>query len=373
MFLPDQDDCPLPNETLTAIFTELSPDTLAQVALVSLRFQAVAERILYSSISIRDVLAEDSPVPWRTVRCCRSILQRRHLLESIRTLHIRWQADSTSQAGDQQLAPACSALSESLHFLTFLVSLDLLLGPVNLTTRFSGNVHPIERIIHGTHFPYLRHCSLGADWSKGVRTYNGALDTFLTALPDLRHLRLIDHRAPIRIPQNAIPYLSAFRGSPDTAASILPGRPVQCLQLIGHDSDINSENLPRFGNTSSPIQYVDLSLMAIRPVLLRTIAFYLPTLRMLRIRLALRHTLHYALAGARMLSGLSSVLSAFNELTHLDLSPTAVTGVVQSTAEEEASLCVELSRACPSLRQIVFLSQRKWLLHANQAWTSANI
>ena len=294
----DGEDSPLPNETLSAIFSQLSPDSLARLAQVSVRFQAVAERVLYSSISIRDILSEDSPIPWRTLRCCRSILLRSHLVDSMSVLHIRWQTDPNSPSSRPRLASASAKLAESLHRLTSLVSLDLILGPVNLALSFPDTLHAIERIIYGTHFPYLRYCSLGADWIKGARTYNGVLNTFLVSLPELRHLRLIDHRSPIQIPATALPHLSSFRGSPDTAASLLPGRPVQNLQLIGHDSDINRENLPRFSNTTTPIRFIDLSVMSIRPTLLRNIALYLPTVKMLKIKLALRHTLHYALAGA---------------------------------------------------------------------------
>lgn len=288
----------LPNETLTSIFDSLPPASLTQLARVSIRFQSVAERVLYSSIFIRDTLSEISPIPWRTIRCCESILHRPHLVESTRNIHIRWQTNTDSPPpSHHHLIPVSARLAEALHVVTFLISLDLLLGPVNLTPAFPDSLHAIERIIRGCRFPYLRHCSLGADWTKGVRPYTQVLDTFLASLPSLRDLRLLDHQSTLTLPTGALPLLSAFRGFPDTAAALLPGRPIQFLALTGQDSSITRENLPRFSLTSAPIRHLDLSGMSVRPLLLRNIALYLPTVEVLRIRLALRHTLHYALSG----------------------------------------------------------------------------
>ena len=54
---PDEN---LPNETLVHIFSFLSQDDLTKVALVSHRFSAIAERVLYSSIDIDEGVTEDS-------------------------------------------------------------------------------------------------------------------------------------------------------------------------------------------------------------------------------------------------------------------------------------------------------------------------
>ncbi|KAJ7583258.1 hypothetical protein C8J56DRAFT_205364 [Mycena floridula] len=363
----------LPNETLESIFDELDSTALSTVARVSTHYNAVAERILYSSINIKDVLSSASPMPMRTFHCCQSILRRPHLVETIKKLHVRWQTDSESPPSHYHLAPATAKLADALRSLSFLISLDLFLGPVNVVaTPESGPLHAIERIIYGCHLSQLQYCALGAEWSKNGPQYTNILRAFLVTLPELQQLRLVDHRSALVVPETALPKLSIFRGSSETAASLLPGRPVQTLHLIGQDSDINRENLPRFTNTSLPIRFLDLSGMSIRPVLLRNIAEYLPTIFRLRIRLALRHTLHFALAGTRLLTGLSSVLSSFHHLSHLDLSPTAIAGFVQSTAEEELALTGDWGRACPSLTHIVFLSHRMWVLDSvTEVWAIA--
>ncbi|PPR06381.1 hypothetical protein CVT26_004642 [Gymnopilus dilepis] len=342
----------LPNETLSAILDELPPSTLAAVARVSTRFNAVAERILYSSIYITDHLTENSPLPYRTLWWCSAIRRRAHLFDAVRKVHIRWQADSSAPP-PHYLFESCEQLGDILRLLTPLESLDLFLGHANLVVPGAHHhlnlppMHAIERVIRGCHFSQLRSCTLGAEWAKGVQPY--------TALSDL-------HSGLDNLPSEALPHLSSFRGSADAAASLLPGRPVQYLSLIGQDSDVNHDNLPRMTCTTVPIRYLDLSAMSARPVLLRNISTYLPTVESLRVKLALRHTLHYSFSGIRILAGLSSVLNAFHQLTYLDLSPTGIDGVGRNDSREELALCTEWHRACPSLRRIVFPSQTEWHL-----------
>lgn len=285
----------LPNETLAAIFDTLPSATLARIALVSHHFNAVAERVLYSSIFISELLTETSPIPQKTLRWCDSIQRRPHLLDATKKLHIRWHADSQFPL-PRYMTSACERVSESLRILTVLESLEISLGPANFATS-SDPIHAVERAIRGCRFPLLRYCSLSADWAKGAQPYTRTLDSFLASLPSLRHLKLPDHHSALAIPPYALPHLSSFRGSADTAAYLLPGRPVQYLSLVGQDSDVNRENLPRMTQTSVPLRYLDLSAMSVRPILLRNVSTYLPTLEVLKIRLALRHTLHYALSG----------------------------------------------------------------------------
>jgi len=184
----------------------------------------------------------------------------------------------------------------------------------------------------------------------------------------LQRLKLSDHHATLLLAPDALPCLSYFRGSPDTAAILLPGRPVQHLALIGQDSDVNRENLPKLAHTSVPLRFLDLSAMQVRPMLLRNISSYLSTIESLKVRLALRHTLHYSLSGITLLAGLSAVLSEFRHLVCFDLSPTEIDGTKQANFAEEASLCTEWSRACPTLKRIVFPSGTEWQLVEDGTW-----
>lgn len=288
----------LPNETLSAIFKELPPPTLAIVARVSLRFNAVAERILYSSISIVDLLSESSPLPLRTLWWCEAICHRQHLIDTTRKLQIRWQADESAPP-PHYLVNTCERLGEVIRLFVALESLELSLGPANLVTTHSATpIHALERIIRNCHFSNLRSCSLSTERTKGVSPYTNILGSFLASLPALQHLKLSDlHTGVEYLPLEALPLLTSFRGSADAAASILPGRPVQYLSLIGEDSDVNRDNLPRMTYTTLPLRYLDLSAMSIRPRLLQNLSTYLPSVKSLRIRLALRHTLHYSFSG----------------------------------------------------------------------------
>ncbi|EAU90226.2 hypothetical protein CC1G_05764 [Coprinopsis cinerea okayama7 len=362
-------DLVLPNEILGAIFVELAPPALVHVAAASSRFKAVAERILYSSINIQDLVSSHSPTPWRTLRWCETISQRLQLLDLVRRVHIRWQTDATPPA-PHHFITLCERLGEVLQSLTFLESLELFLGPANLIDpRHREPIHAIERVIGKCQLPHLRTCSLGADYTKGAQPYTPILSQFLISHPSLQQLKIPDLNSRLDILDSSLPNLTAFRGSADAAASLLPGRPVQQLALFGDDSSVNRENLPRIACTSIPLRHLDLSAMSARPMLLKNIALYLPHLHTFRVKLALRHTLHYAFTGIRLLTGLSTVLSSFGELVFLDLSPTDVNGVGRADSREELALCQEWRRGCPTLRRIIFPSQTEFVLGSDLTWS----
>ncbi|KAF8801326.1 hypothetical protein BYT27DRAFT_7198410 [Phlegmacium glaucopus] len=294
--------------------------------------------------------------------------RRPHLVNTTRKLHIRWQADVSTPA-PHYLVNTCELLGQVVPLFVALESLELSLGPANhVTTQGATPIHALERIIRNCHFPHLRSCSLSAERTKGDSPYTSILGSFLASLPILRYLKLSDLHAGVEyLPLEALPLLTSFRGSADAAASILPGRPVQYLSLIGEDSDVNRDNLPRMTYTTLPLRCLDLSAMSIRPILLRNVSTHLPTVESLRLRLALRHTLHYSFSGIRILAGLSSVLRAFSKLAFLDLSPTSVDGVGKSF--EELALCIEWHQVCPTLKRIIFPSQMEWIINLDHSWT----
>lgn len=289
---------PLPNELLAAIFACLDPAALVQLAAVSRQYNAVAEYHLYTFVSFTDVLQDAAHVPWRTASWCQAMRNRPHLSDSVKRLHIRWTAKYRPPPSPLLLA-VCDQLSLVIRNLTRLEYLDLFLGPANFASLPRENMHAIERAVFLCSLPALRFCSLSADYAKGIQPYTAHIISFLSHTPSLRHLRVADHHASLSLPpaSHVLPLLHTFRGSAATAASILPGRPVQHLSLIGQDSDVTRENLSCMASASTPLRFLDLSAISARPVLLGNVSSYLPTLERLRIRLALRHTLHYALSG----------------------------------------------------------------------------
>ena len=224
--------------------------------------------------------------------------RRPHLIVSTRELRIRWQADESTPP-PYYLLNTCERLGQVVRQFVALESLDLSLGPANLVAAHNtAPLHALERIIRSCHFANLRSCSLSAERTKCVSPYTTILSSFLASLPVLRHLKLSDLQTGVEyLPLDALPLLTSFRGSADAAASILPGRPVQYLSLIGEDSDVNRVNLPRMTYTTLPLRYLDLSAMSIRLILLRNLSTYLPTIESLRVKLSLRHTLHYSCSG----------------------------------------------------------------------------
>lgn len=289
----------LPNEILVTIFEQLPSTTLCNISCVARRFNALAEWIIYSSITISEMTSDSYPSPIRTAQCCESLLRRPHLWDSLKRFHIRWLADHSafSHTSTAPFDYVCQYIRNVLSRTLALESLDLSLGPANLraaTFYRAGSMHAVERSLLGCNLPQLRYCCLGAD---GRHPYTSILSGFLTTSPLIQHLRLTDLSTPLTLAPSALPILYNFRGSAVTSASLLPGRPVSSLSLVGQDSEITRDNLPEMTRTTVTLHTLDLSGMSVRLMLLNHISKYLPHLHVLRIKLSLSHTLHYATSG----------------------------------------------------------------------------
>ncbi|KAH7922596.1 hypothetical protein BV22DRAFT_1131305 [Leucogyrophana mollusca] len=351
----------LPNETLASIFCGLSPSILTSTARVSRQWRAVAEWILYSNVFITESLSPTSQFPYRTLRCCQTIVQHPHLASGVKKFHVRW----ISERGDHYgpfLDVVLSNLSQAIAGAANLESLDLYLG----LPSFLESPAPTSLVFPTTDcsFHFLRHISL-----NGIGHFSrNRLAYFLNIVPSILHLRLPDYRDQMAVLPHALPSLVSFCGSPRAAATVLPGRPVQSLALIGQDY-VTEADLSRMALTTLPLSVLDLSGMSVTPILLRNVSRSLPMVEFLKVKLALRHTLHFALSGIRLLAALSHLLGAFYRLVTLDLSPTHVDYVSLNNSAEELSLCQSWHTVCPSLRRIVFPSQTEWLFHEDGgAW-----
>ncbi|KAI0832080.1 hypothetical protein BC628DRAFT_1351479 [Trametes gibbosa] len=290
----------LPNETLHAIFENLTPAGLAVVLRASQRFRLVAEHILYTSITIIETLPRASPVPRHSATLAHTLLARPHLADVVRRLAIRWQTDPGPR--DDYVAaagPVLADLHRALLKLVHLEQLDLALG-------LAGGTLDARAVLGGCVFPSLRIFALsgvgrGSMSPKLYATAAGLsppvpIAWFLAVTPTIEQLRLPDCYETLDLLSDALPLLATFRGSALAAASVLPGRPVQQLGLVGHEF-ITERDLQRIALASVPIRYLDLSMMSVTPILLRDISRHLCAVEVLKVKLALRHTLHHALSG----------------------------------------------------------------------------
>jgi len=356
----------LPNETLTTIFNHLQPSALVDVLRVSHRFRLVAERMLYTNISIFETIPHTSPLPHYTLSCCQTLLRRPHLQEVVRKITIRWQTDSGPREQYMPyIEPVLRTLNSALRNLYHLEALDLALG-------LSGGTISSRGILNECQFPSLRLFALsgvgrGTLSPKSHPIPTPPIEWFLNATPSIQHLRLADCYEILNLRPSDLPFLATFRGSAPTAASVLPGRPVQLLSLVGHEF-VTDRDLASIACSSAKIRWLDLSSMSVTPILLRDISRHLFGVECLKLKLALRHTLHHALSGISILAGLTSVLGAFPELHQLDLSPTNIDSIGPGNASEEALLCITWARGCPSLRHIIFPSGVEWVLALNAVW-----
>lgn len=304
----------LPNEILTGILSFLPTVSLQQSLLISHRFRALTELLLYASVSIQEVVqltGSHDGGPYRTWRWCRTILERPHLTQYVKSLTIKWLTDHRARHSsrhqyhtaapirDIDLEPVFVELATILPNLTLLESLELHLPSPTSKNPDSG-VHLAlgNRLLRPTAFPNLSYLAI----SGLVPPPQFFLPS---SCPSLTTLRFSDiHELPYPFPHDALPKLSNFKGSPATAAAILPGRPVRSLSLVGSEYlratewEGISQVQPTINSTTyRGIETLDLSGMSVTPNLLRDVARWIPTVKDLKIRLALRHTLHHALGG----------------------------------------------------------------------------
>jgi hypothetical protein len=311
----------LPNEIISAILASLPTLALQQTLLTCHRFRSLSELELYSSVAIQEsviLTGSQDAGPYRTWRWCRTILERPHLVDFVKNLSIKWITDHhRSQylptsgppyypvgnaippplVDEIDLEPVFIELATILPSLTLLESLELHLTPAH-TSEPDPRLALGCRLFTSVSFPNLSQLCL-----------TGLVpppEFFLPAsLPSLSTLRLSDiHELPYQFPYDAVPNLSSFRGSPATAAMVLPDRPVKTLSLVGYEYLKVSEwqcisrvqPAPSFPGDEG-IETLDLSGMSVTPTLLRDVAKWIPTVRILKVRLALRHTLHHAFGG----------------------------------------------------------------------------
>ena len=310
----------LPNEILAYILSFLPTASLQQSLLISHRFRALTELLLYTSVSIQEVVqltGSHEGGPYKTWRWCRTILERPHLVLYVKSLTIKWFTDhhtrhtnrhpyytrpshhaAAAPVGDIDLEPVFVELATILPNLTLLESLELHLPtPASKLPESETHLTLGTRLLKPASFPNLSYLAI----SGLVPPPQFFLPT---SCPNLTTLRFSDiHELPYPFPYDALPNLSNFKGSPATAAAILPGRPVRYLSLVGfeHLRVAEWEGISRVQSTINSayhgIETLDLSGMSVTPNLLRDIARWIPTVKDLKIRLALRHTLHHALGG----------------------------------------------------------------------------
>lgn len=272
----------LPNETVSTVFEFVTSATdLAAAVRVCHRLHGVGERALYTNIVIVDPIDNQSSsvvIPHKTVCCCTTILRKDYLASFIKKFHLRWTKDQVRIAEGRIPQPVVERLSRVLQRSNHIESLELHLA------GFSGFY---QEILDQCFFQ-LRYFSLSGSTNKPI-------EWFLHSQPTLVHLHLGDQHLPLTLLTEDLPVLEWFRGDPITAASILPFRPVTGLSLIGREP--TEDCLRAFSDSTIPIRALDLGGLSITPMQLVMISKHLSALESLRMRLALRHTLHFTFSG----------------------------------------------------------------------------
>jgi hypothetical protein len=288
-------------------------------------------------------------VPVTTLRCCETLFARPRLKEYVRRFHVRWDTDVV-ESPLLLLRIAQNIVRTLVPSLVHLDSLELSFG---LAQHFPGSAYapqslenhllppspqapipptphtqkphssssaqlPLLHLSQQYHLPLhlpplLRLPSLRTLALNGIGTPPAPdIERLLQTHPALHHLRLSDYRGALHLTPADLPHLRSFRGYPATAASLLPGRPVQALGLVSCCELATEEHLVRIARGSVPVSALDLSGMSVTPALLRSVSRHLSQVEWLKVRLALR----YALSGSivRHVSRLTSITCLFLSL-----------------------------------------------------------
>ena len=274
----------LPNETLDHVFVFLGPAALSALMRVCARFRGISERPLYTDVALTDSVDGDPNTvvaPPRTLACCNVIASRPYLAQCIRRLQVRWTRDRARRLTECRLEPVVmERLRELLRAANQIEVLELHLA--GLPANYDFGV-----LLDKTTFRLHRLALSGPP--------DAQIERFLSTQPFITYLHLADHHRPVILSSQDLPLLETFRGNVRCAASIIPGRPVSALILSGHEP--SEQQLTALSCGREPVRNLDLSALSVTPTQLLTISKHLTALETLRMRLALRHTLHFTFSG----------------------------------------------------------------------------
>ena len=278
----------LPNEILNVIFELLASDDLLCVLTVCQRLHDVGERLLYQNISISENVGvvEDSQsipapsvIPYKTSTCCSTVLRRLYLASGITKIQLRWCRDRERQSDYRLTAATQQQLHDFFQACTHIEHLELHIG---------GLVNRLDDILSGHSF-HVRSFSL-----TGL-TNIPSIQQFLHTQPLLLHLHIGDLHEPLQLERNDLLRLERFRGDPRMAASIVPTRPVHWLTFSGQD--LSEEVLKIFSSNPNCVRWLDLGSLSVTPTQLVLVSRHFAGIEWLRMKLALRHTLHFSFSG----------------------------------------------------------------------------
>ncbi|KAG6886073.1 hypothetical protein C0993_004063 [Termitomyces sp. T159_Od127] len=195
----------LPVELLDAICQHGQPTDLAVLSRTCSSVHLVAQRRLYRHLSISTAS--------HNLQAVVTIAKKPELAPYVRTFSLRAECATTFRPFLQLVGTALSRMTE-------LVSLDLFVAPDAswILTRVQCT------------YPRLSHFSCSF-------SFDGHVAEFLSKTEALTELE-IDGASTIPVsglPAQSIPHLSQFIGSSHVARAIVPGRPVESIQLLSGD------------------------------------------------------------------------------------------------------------------------------------------
>ena len=240
----------LPVELLDDIFQRVLPTDLASLSRLSSLIYPVARRLLYRHLSVSS----------RNAGAIITLAKKPELAQHVRTFAVRLDPSTLFRSFYHLLATALANMAE-------VTSLELLVDP------------GASWVLPHRVFPRLEHfaCSFSLD--------SHVVD-FLCKTEALLQLEVDGISSPLSlpmptIPDGSLPRLRGFKGSSHVAMAIIPGRPVESIQL--NSGDLTQDDIASLAQSTAHVAILGATTSSLPVPLLQTLTHHLSHLAYLRI------------------------------------------------------------------------------------------
>ncbi|RDB23304.1 hypothetical protein Hypma_009579 [Hypsizygus marmoreus] len=245
----------LPIELLDGICQLVQPTDLVALARTSSAIYPVAQRLLYRHLAI-------SPAS-HNLGVVVTLARKPELAQHVRTFALRLDCLTGFTSFYRLLAVALSNM-------TGLTSLDLFVDPSTSWVLQNTHRSTYPRLLHfGCSFPLDSHVAHFLNKTQALLELE--LDEISES--DSLHMPSLDIES--------LPQLSQFVGSSHTAKAIVPGRPVQSIQL--HSGDLSETDVVTLAESTADVVILGATTSSLPVPLLESLALRMPHLVYLRV------------------------------------------------------------------------------------------
>jgi hypothetical protein len=243
----------LPVELLDDIFHSVLPADLVSLSRICSTIYPVAQRLLYRHLFVST----------RNAGVIITLAKKPELAQHVRTFAVMLDPSTFFRSFYHLLATALSNMTE-------VISLELLVDP------------GASWVLLGTRqcvFPRLEHLACSFPLDSHVVDFLGKTEALL-------QLEVDGISSPPSLPMptlpvGSLPRLRGFKGSSHAAMAIIPGRPVESIQL--NSGDLTQDDIASLAQSTAHVVILGATTSSLPVPLLQTLTHHLPHLVYLRI------------------------------------------------------------------------------------------